>query len=132
MRKMLKKFPPLVIALGIASTPYLFVESAPALFKWWVVMLASGVAIAGLFIRTVWRRSGVVAALLLVGFSAQLGLTYPIWFQQIELSSSSSYSYVLYLMIAVQAGAATWLLVTGGGLSRIIEFVTVIALNADP
>lgn len=87
---------------------------------WFAAMV--GVAIGFALAAAVRREAAwLAAAAFVVGASAQLGLTEPLWFGAIKLRPHGSFALLCYAAIAVQAGIAAALLLTGGRLKTVLR-----------
>jgi len=98
-----------ILPFAVSSPPFL--ADVSPLQAWWLIMVAGGISLFILTIGTTWQWAGILAAALLVGTSSQLGLTSPLWFQEINLQISTKFDLALYAAIAAQALVAAFFLV---------------------
>lgn len=91
-------------------------------------MLAAGLAVIAATISTRWQRAGLLAAVLLIGSSAQLALTQPIWFQRINVRPTDDFSYLLLLAVASQAFVTASVFLVGDNASSLWRAVRSLGL----
>ncbi|MEZ5777641.1 MAG: hypothetical protein R3E44_04690 [Paracoccaceae bacterium] len=72
---------------------------------WWLMVVAAAIAVAGWTLSTEWQRAGILAAIFLIGFGAQLSLRDPYWFQHIRILPTG-FSYVMTAAIGAQGVVA--------------------------
>ncbi len=74
--------------------------------NWWLMMVAIGTILAALTFRTDFQTVGIIAATLIIGFSAQLALRTPFWHQHFRfVPSFLSYTMIAFLLIQVVVAA---------------------------
>lgn len=114
---------------------------------WFTVMAAAAVVLIGAF----WSRGlplfGALAALVLLGSSARLWLTQPLWFPRLEISADPPENLIMLMILAAQAVLAGVVLtrpagreavrglVAGAGIVRLfllMVLVAVFCLSATP
>lgn len=96
-----------------------FSPNTSALELWWLIMVALGVLVFALSVGSPWLWTGCLAASLLIGVSAQLGLTQPDWFQKVQISINSNFVLVLYVAVGIQAVIALMTLVATRALAGV-------------
>ena len=69
--------------------------------SWWVSCLGLAFFVFGGSFRTQWQAAGILAALYVAGFSAQLAVKDPFWFQHIRVLPTK-FSYGMMLIVAMQ------------------------------
>ncbi|TMV07036.1 hypothetical protein FGK63_13060 [Ruegeria sediminis] len=114
---------------------------------WFLVMVLAAVLVLGVF----WRRGqflfGILGAAILLGSSARLWLTLPLWFPRLEISAVPPENLIMLAVLAAQAGltlyvllqpagrTATMALVGRAGILRLILLAVLVAafsLSATP
>jgi len=77
-------------------------------------MFSLGLATIAVTYTTPWRALGIIGASLLVGTTAQLGFTEPMWFQGIKLQSNLKSQLLLQLFLILQLVVGLYYLFNGG------------------
>src|SRR5690606_17709914 len=130
-----------VFALGASG--YLNGGTFRGIEYWWIATLGLSALPFALGLWTRWQSAGVMAALFLAGFAAQLALKDPFWFQHFRLSAGGL-SPAMLAVVGVQGiAAAAYLWRTGGpghltriggamgwGRLALLAFVLVVASKA--
>lgn len=129
--------------LAIGASGYLNGGALRGIEYWWIATLGLAILPFGLGLWTRWQSAGLMAALFLAGFAAQLALKDPLWFQHFRLSAGGLSPAMLAAVGAQGVVAAAYLLRNGGlghlgrigramGWSRLalLAFVLVVASKA--
>jgi hypothetical protein len=86
---------------------------------WWFGCLGLAALTLGVFARSGWQKAGVLVALFIAGFSAQLALKDPLWFQHFELRPRTPLSVVLMIVPLGQAVLSAGFLYSQGAHRRL-------------
>jgi hypothetical protein len=76
----------------------------------WYYIIALGILLSFLALTTAWQSAGIVAAMLLIGFSAQLAVTEPQWFQLIDFKTRGDHQFKWGIILQAAVSLAVILL----------------------
>ena len=114
---------------------------------WFAIMVIAAIGLAGIFWRSGKGLFGLLAAAILLGGSARLWLTQPLWFPRLEISADPPENLIMLAILAAQAvltglvllrpagRAAVRGLVSEAGLVRLfilMVLVAIFSLSATP
>ncbi len=89
-------------AIMLGASLQLLPLTLTTLKVWWLTLFVISMSIVAITYATDWQRTGLIAALFLLGLSSQLTFTAPRWFQAITLSSTTKFEIVCLAAIALQ------------------------------